>query len=294
MKLAKLASTFLEEDTCKHFIGNMVTNLKITLFCFSQNNWQGYLEKLSEILQCLRESGLTARPSKMSIGFKEIEFLGHVVGSGEQRPEQKKVEKVLKLKPPRTKREVKSLLGFLNYYRKFVPNFSELSTPLSDLTKKGKPDKVTWTEECEDALKKIQDVFSSEPVLKLPDLNKPFLVRTDASSHGIGAVLMQEHDGYIMPCLYASRKLLPREQNYAVIEKECLAIIFGVSTFSRYLLLSEFIIETDHKPLAYLKVSKAKNSRLMRWSLILQQYCFHIRPISGGINHQADVLSRLV
>ncbi|MCG8432194.1 MAG: Ty3/Gypsy family RNase HI domain-containing protein, partial [Candidatus Omnitrophica bacterium] len=218
----------------------------------------------------------------------------HVVGSGEQRPEQKKVEKVLKLKPPRTKREVKSLLGFLNYYRKFVPNFSELSTPLSDLTKKGKPDKVTWTEECEDALKKIQDVFSSEPVLKLPDLNKPFLVRTDASSHGIGAVLMQEHDGYIMPCLYASRKLLPREQNYAVIEKECLAIIFGVSTFSRYLLLSEFIIETDHKPLAYLKVSKAKNSRLMRWSLILQQYCFHIRPISGGINHQADVLSRLV
>ncbi|GFO31525.1 retrovirus-related pol polyprotein from transposon 17.6 [Plakobranchus ocellatus] len=96
-----------------------------------------------------------------------------------------------------------------------------------------------------------------------------------------------------MPCRYASRRLSPRECNYAVIERECLAIIFAVRQFSKFLAFRTFVLQTDHKPLSFLKAGAPKNSRLMRWALSLQEYSFHIVPIPGNKNVQADALSRL-
>jgi len=248
---------------------------------------------LRRLFLVLREAGLTAKPSKTVIGVNEIDFLGHVIGSGVMKPQPLKVQSLLSLKPPKTKKDVRSLLGMLSYYRKFIPHFASLSCPLTDLLVKGKPNVVRWSEQCENALRGIQQCFSKSPVLVLPDLKRQFVVRTDASDVGVGAVLLQEYD-ILMPVAFASRKLLDREKNFSAIERECLAIVFAIKKFEKYLLLTHFVVETDHRPLLFLKQGKTTNSRLMRWSLYLQQYSFTIRAIPGSINHHADVLSRLL
>jgi hypothetical protein len=136
----------------------------------------------------------------------------------------------------------------------------------------------------------------SDHYIALPDFSRPFVVRSDASNTGIGAVLLQpqpERDGQLHPVLYASRKLLDRETRYSTVERECLAVVWAVDKFHRYLLGRHFVIETDHKPLSLLKKSELSNSRLLRWSLALQDYQFSVMPISGSVNFEADVLSRL-
>lgn len=120
----------------------------------------------------------------------------------------------------------------------------------------------------------MKSMLLSSPILRLPDLSKSFILRTDASNHGVGAVLMQIHDGKKYPVAYANRKLIEREQRYSVIEKECLAIVWALQKFQAYLYSRLFIIETDHQPLVHLQKARVLNSQLMRWSLFLQSYNF--------------------
>ncbi|GFN81031.1 polyprotein [Plakobranchus ocellatus] len=141
-------------------------------------DWMSHLKTLDAVLSRLAKHGFTARPTKMYIGFEEIEFLGHVVGKGKLRPEIVKVERILKLSTPKTKKQVKSLLGLLGYYRKFIDNFASICNPLTELLRKGSPEKIEWTQECEDTLNKIKHLFSTSPILALPDLTKQFVVRT--------------------------------------------------------------------------------------------------------------------
>ena len=131
------------------------------------------------------------------------------------------------------------------------------------------------------------------PILRLPDLSEPFTLQCDASDRGLGAILTQESEGQKMPIAYASRKLRETEVGYSTIEKECLAIVWAIQKFSRYLYGKEFILETDHRPLTYLNTAKVENSRLMRWALSLQMYRFRIFAIKGKDNVGADYLSRL-
>lgn len=138
----------------------------------------------------------------------------------------------------------------------------------------------------------MKDLLCKRPILKLPDFDRTFILRTDASEDGIGAVLLQLENDEKLPVAYASRKLQGREQSYAVIEKECLAVVWGVQKFHQYLYGHEFLLETDHQPLTYLDKSKTENSRLMRWALLLQQYRFRIVTIKGSDNVGADYLSR--
>lgn len=138
----------------------------------------------------------------------------------------------------------------------------------------------------------MKDLLCKRPILKLPDFDRTFILRTDASEDGIGAVLLQLENDEKLPVAYASRKLQDREQSYAVIEKECLAVVWGVQKFHQYLYGHEFLLETDHQPLTYLDKSKTENSRLMTWALLLQQYRFRIVTIKGSDNVGADYLSR--
>ena len=157
------------------------------------------------------------------------------------------------------------------------------------------PAKVKWSEACQEAFEKLKTALSSEPVVRLPDFKKAFTTRSAASGAGIGAVLMQcDDEGCLHPVLVASRKLLDRETRYSTVEKECLALVWAVDKFHRYIFGREFVIETDHRPLTYLKISCTTNGRLMRWALALQDYSFTVMPISGSTILEADVLSRLV
>jgi hypothetical protein len=261
------------------------------ILCHSRS-FQEHLAHVRGVLLKLRQHNLTASPSKISAGQRSLEFLGHVVGQGVLRPEKKKVEKILAIPTPTTKKQVRSLLGLLGFYRRYVPNFATLTAPISDLTKDSKSRSVAWTPVCEEALRQIKRVFSSAPILQLPKLDEPFVLQTDASATGVGAVLLQESEGTLHPVSFASRKLLDRETRYSTIERECLAIVWSVCKFSKFLWGVQFVLQTDHRPLTYLQTSRFKNSRIMRWSLSLQEYRFTVEPLPGSQNVMADLLSR--
>ena len=143
------------------------------------------------------------------------------------------------------------------------------------------------------AFDQLKDSLCASPVLKSPDWNKPFVLQTDASDRGVGAVLSQsEDDGNDRPVAYFSRKLLRREERYSTIEKECLAIKLAVQAFCVYLMGRPFTIQTDHRSLAWLDRIKDTNARLTWWSLLLQGYTFHIEYRTGSRNGNADGLSR--
>lgn len=255
--------------------------------------WNEHILLLRKVLGKLRDAGLTAKPSKCEVGMTTMEYLGHSLGEDRLWPLEDKVEKVLAAPRPTTKKTLRSFLGLSGYYRKFMPHYSTIAAPLTDLVKKQKPNLLQWDNSHERAFRSLQRSLSSKPVLLLPKLDDQFILRTDASKVGLGAVLLQEQDGEKQPIAYASRKLLPREQRYSTIEKECLGIVWGITKFSVYLYGKPFILETDHKPLAYLHSSKELNSRLMRWALMLQSYMFHVKVLKGSENVGADFLSRI-
>lgn len=256
------------------------------------DTFEEHLHILKTVFERLRDAGLTARPTKCFIGFDKIDCLGHMVGNKCLEPEQDKIDAVRNAPIPQTKKQVRAFLGLAGFYRKFIPNFSAIAIPLSDLTKKGQPNKVIWTESQQRAFDTLKHMLSERPILKLPEFNETFILRTDAADDGIGAVLLQMEDDEKLPVAYASRKLQPREKAYAVIEKECLAVVWGIQKFHQYLYGREFLLETDHQPLTYLNKAKTENSRLMRWALQLQPYRFRIIAIKGSDNVGADYLSR--
>ena len=255
------------------------------------DNWESHVVALRCLLERLRSGKLNAKPSKCFVGCKSLEFLGHSVGDGVLRPNDDKLEAIKNAPRPETKKQIRSFLGLIGYYRKFVPNFAAVACPLSDLTKKGVPNKIEWREEHERSFQTLKSLLLFSPILRLPDFEKDFFLRTDASDYGIGGVLLQEHERKF-PIAYASRKLSDRERGYSVIEKECLAIVWAVRKFQAYLYGRSFVLETDHQPLVYLNRSKVSNGRLMRWAIFLQSYHFSIQAIKGSDNVGADFLSR--
>jgi len=158
--------------------------------------------------------------------------------------------------------------------------------------KKGKPNRLQWTQPSVGAFQTLKSTLLSKPVLITPNFELPFIVQIDASNKAIGAVLSQVISDVEHPIAVLSRQLLPREQNYSTVEKECLAIVWAIDALKYYLSGHTFTVETDHDPLTWLYRMKDKNQRLLRWSLTLQQYDFEIKYRSGNKNANADALSR--
>ena len=181
------------------------------------------------------------------------------------------------------------------FYRTYIEDYATLTAPLVALTKKQAPAKPHWTVDCQRAFDKICDILCRRPVLLLPNLSQPFVLRSDASSVGIGAALLQDgSDGTLHPVRYISRKLTDAERNYSTTERECLALVWAIHKCQKYLHGKMFIVQTDHRPLAVLnRQTSLANGRLQRWSLLLNDFTFSIEPISGSSNLMADCLSRL-
>ena len=190
------------------------------------------------------------------------------------------------------KKEVKAFLGLTGYYREFILNYAAKAVPLTDLTKKGQSNRIVWSDVQERAYNTLKTELTSSSILLLPDNTKPFTLRTDASDKGLGAVLLQVHNGKLIPVSYASKKLAEREKKYSTIERECLVIVWAVRKFLIYLHGVKFTLQTDHQPLLYLKTAKFLNDRVMRWAMFLQIYSIKIESIKGVENVGADYLSR--
>ncbi|CAC5380411.1 Retrovirus-related Pol polyprotein from transposon 297,Steroid 5-alpha-reductase DET2,Retrovirus-related Pol polyprotein from transposon 17.6,3-oxo-5-alpha-steroid 4-dehydrogenase 1,3-oxo-5-alpha-steroid 4-dehydrogenase 2 [Mytilus coruscus] len=218
--------------------------------------------------------------------------LNKIVGGGEIQPTQDKIQAIVDFKPPMTKKQVRSFIGLIGFYRKFISNFSKYSASITDLTKKGLPNKVKWTSEHQQCFDKLKSMIASEPVLSSPDFSLTFILCTDACNTGVGCVLEQEFKDGRHPILYMSKKFSDAERRYSVIEKECYAIVWAVKSLWVYLEGKEFAIETDHAPLQWLQRMKMSNQRLLRWSLTLQELKFRISYVPGKLNIVADALSR--
>ena len=224
--------------------------------------WTEHKDVLIDLFQRLHAAGLTAKPSKSFIGYRNLECLGHFVGNDRLQPNPDKVKAIENAERPVTKRQVKAFIGLVGFYRKFIPNVSVIAAPLTDLTRRGQPTRVKWTEIQEHAFNSLKKSLTMSPILKLRNLAEVFILRTDASDRGIGSVLLQKEAGVKWPVAYASRKLLPREESYATVEMECLALVWSVQKFQRYLYGKHFVVETDHQPLLYLNKAKVSNARL--------------------------------
>ena len=256
------------------------------------NTWENHLQSIRDFFQRLRENNLHARPSKCKIGFQTIDWVGHEIDENHIKPRQEKVKEIIDIPRPVTKKQVRSFLGSVGYFSKFISMFYDRAKPLFDLTKKGSPNIVKWTEKQEKAFQELKNELAQEPILKIPDLAKDMYLQTDASNSGLGAVLLQNYDGTFHPVKFLSRKLKSAEQNYSTIQKECLAIVWAIQKLYVYLYNREFIILTDHHPLVALSSSGVKNGRIMRWNMFLQDWAFRIEAIRGEDNFLADYLSR--
>ena len=255
-------------------------------------SWDIHLRHLEAVIQALREAGLTANPKKCSLALEEANYLGYTVGRGNVKPQEKKVDAIATWPQPQTKCQVRTFLGLMGYYRQFIPNFASIAAPLHELTSKSAPNKVKWTDQTEQAFNRLKTALCSETVLHTPDFSRRFVLQTDASEVGLGAVLSQIHDGMEYPVTFVSRKLLPHERNYATIEKECLAVKWAMEKLRYYLLGREFAIVTDHAPLKWMAHNKDKNARITRWFLHLQDFKFTVEHRAGKLHGNADAMSR--
>lgn len=246
--------------------------------------------KLARLMNRLRAVNLKLQPDKCEFLRKEVAYLGHVIGEDGVKPDPGKVKAIKEFPAPKNHKNIKQFLGLAGYYRRFIPNFSKLAKPLSDLLKKDKP--FVWTTMQDKAFDTLRNALCTEPILQYPRFDEPFILTTDASGYAIGGVLSQGPIGKDLPVAYASRTLSGAELKYSTIEKECLAIVYLVSHFRHYLYGRPFTVITDHKPLVWLDSIKDPSSRLWKWKLKLSEYEFNINYKPGKINNNADALSR--
>jgi len=252
--------------------------------------------QLEQVLQRLQENGVLVNKSKCEFAVPEVQYLGHRIDADGLHPTDEKVEAIRNAKTPTNVSELKTFLGIVTYYHRFIPNLSTTFAPLYDLLKKDTLWK--WTSECDAAVTKVKEHLSSGQLLVHYDTAKPLVLATDASPHGVGAVISHiMENGEERPIAYASRSLTPAEKNYSQIEKEALGIIFGVRKFHKYLYGRKFTLVTDHQPLTIIlspkkEVPTLSALRLQRWSLILMSYNYTIQYRRSEQHGNADMLSR--
>lgn len=256
-------------------------------------DWDEHLSALRTVFKRLSDASLTINLAKCEFGKATITYLGKEVGQGQVRPVSAKVTAIAEFPIPTTRRELRRFLGMAGYYRSFCRNFSTVVCPLTSLLSP-KADFV-WSDACQQAFESIKLLLTCAPVLAAPDFSRPFKIEVDASSLGAGAVLVQEDDvGFDHPICYFSRKFNRHQRNYSTIEKEALALILALQFFEVYVGSSVLpvTVYTDHNPLVFLSRMYNHNQRLMRWSLIVQNFNLNIKHKKGSENVIADTLSR--
>ena len=213
--------------------------------------------RLNAVLTRMKEKGVTLNREKCSFSQTQLKFLGHMVDEHGVSPDPDKTAAVREMRPPRNITEVRRLLGLANQLGKFSPNLAEISQPLRELLKKNR--EWLWGPDQDHALKQLKEELTKPTVLALYNPARDVKISADASSFGLGAVLLQKHEGGWKPVAYASRSMTEAEKRYAQIEKEALATVWSCERFSDYVLGKEIAIETDHKPLVPLFNSKQED-----------------------------------
>ena len=291
--LCNAPSTFQSamDRVLREYIGKFVVVYIDDILVFSKDEKE-HLHHLELIFKRLQEYGLFCKPHKCSFGKEEAKFLGFIVGNGRQRLDPKIYDVVKNWKPPTDVSGVRSFMGFLNHYRKFIKQLSHVAAPISAL--QSPKTKWAWEKDQQDAFDQLKNLVCSAPVLRIFDPGKPIRVYTDASGWATGAILLQDFGDGWHPVAFDSKKLNPAQRNYSAYDRELLAIYRAVLHWRCYLLGRRFEVMTDHATLRHmLEQPNLTNPRRIRWISELMEYDFEV-IYSPGKDNPSDPLSRLL
>ena len=256
-----------------------------------------HLQNLTAIFESIRHHGFRIKLTKCKFFQESVEYLGHIVSKDGIHASEKKIKAIKSVPSPIDVTKLRSFLGMVNHYGKFVKSLTDLSAPLNQLLKKDKP--WNWTNKCQKCFLKIKEALTSTDILAHFDPKLPLGLACDASSVGVGAVLFHKYsDGSERSIAYTSKSLTSAEKNYTQIEHEALSIIFGVRKFHQFFYGRQFLLLTDHKPLLTIFGQKKgiptmAASRLKWWAIILSAYTYTISYKHTKEHGNADCLSRL-
>jgi hypothetical protein len=254
------------------------------------NNIEEHQRITREVLEILRRNNMYLKPEKCDFEKTTVEYLGVIVSHNTLAIDPIKGAAVKDWPTPWKLKEVQEFTGFLNFYRRFIPNFSRVARPLYNLTKKD--ERFECTEKRQEAFDKLKDLISSAPILSQARDHRRFRIEADACDYATGAVLLQEHDGVYHPIAFLSKSLNKVERNYQVHDREMLAIIRALTEWRHYVIGKEFDIWSDHKNLSWFMTKQNLNRRQARWGAELAEYHFNLHYRKGPTMGQADGLSR--
>lgn len=249
-------------------------------------NLSEHWQHLEAVLQLMQNNKMYAKESKCNFAMEKVEYLGHFISGQGVETDPRKISAIVEWPVPKSVKDLRSFLGLSGYYRKFIRHYALLSKPLTELLKKGS---FVWNESAQQAFTILKKALSTSPVLAVPNFSEIFIVETDASQYGIGAVLMQKDQ----PLAFISKTLGPKWQNLSVYEKELLAIVTAVQKWEQYLLGNHFIIRTDQKSLKWLLQQKISTPFQHFWLSKLLGFDYEIQYKAGAENVAADALSRV-
>jgi hypothetical protein len=287
-KFQRVMDTELQRGGCTEFAFAYIDDLIIV-----SDTYEEHVEHVRRVLTTLAEANLKIHPNKSVFGTNIVEYLGHnVVGTHGITMNEAKVEAIKTLPDPRNVPELRSILGFLTYYRHFIPGFAAIAAPLTELLRKDTAWK--WGENQRAAYATLKrEMTQNGLVLRPVDPDRPLVLHTDWSVHGIGAVLGQlDDDGNEYLCAAISRSLNKHERNYPSYKGELLALAWAVRMFRQHVQGTRFRLVTDHQPLLWIMKARDLNGQYARWQMLLQEHDFVIEHRAGVKHQNADVLSR--
>ncbi|XP_047195290.1 uncharacterized protein LOC124851551 [Hippoglossus stenolepis] len=280
-------------DVLRDFLNIFVFVYLDDILIFSKSEPE-HVQHVRSVLQRLLENQLFVKAEKCEFHATEVTFLGFIVRAGRILVDPTKVKAVADWPTPTTRKRLQQFLGFANFYRRFIRNYSSVAAPLTALTSQ----KLTfqWSSAAERAFGELKSRFSSAPILVFLDPERQFTVEVDASDSGVGAVLSQRaaEDQKMHPCAFFSCKLSPAEQHYDIGNRELLAVKLALEEWRHWLEGAEqpFVVWTDHKNLEYIRSAKRLSSRQARWALFFNRFDFSLSYHPGSKNVKPDALSR--
>ena len=249
-------------------------------------------ERTKHVLQHMTELDLHLKLEKCKFAMDEVEYLGMIVKPGRLAMDSIKLDGIASWPTPTKVKDVRSFLGFANFYQHFIPDYSNIACTLIDLTKKNLV--WNWSPSCQSSFDSLKHLFLLKPVLHLPNLSTPFAVATDTSKYASGAILLQtDPNGDWHPCSYLSQLFSPAERNYDIYDRELLAVIHALKSWHHYLHGSPFLVQvfTNHKNLTYFRQPQALNCRQARWLVDLADYDLKMVHIPRKLLASPDALS---
>ena len=274
-------------------VRDFCTNYLDDLIIHTSGSMEQHLEHLDIILIRLKEANMNCNLAKCSFLRTEVKLLGHIVSTSGIKIDPEKIKAIKEYPPPKNIRQLRAFMGFINYFRRFVYKYGELTKPLNNLLCKGV--KWGWSTEIHGVFERIKELFLETVMLVHPDTRKPYILQTDSSGIGVAGCVYQLSDtGDPLVVGFCSKAFKEAETKYTVSEQELYAIIYSLTRFETYLRGAKLVIKTDHKSLTFIQSWKLLGARLIRWVHYLERFDYQIEYIKGKDNVLADTLSRYI